>query len=408
MKTNNVKTVLSGALFGVSLGLMQSAAAQAPAGGIPFGPMIAYPSIDASLGYNDNVLATNSNKVSSTTTSITPSVRLEGKFGSKDIEIGARTNLLQYTSSSADKTTTYSLYALGNLALTERTGLKLRGEYQRGADARGSTDVNAPTPSTWDQNGIDGVFAYGAPGAQGRIEVDGAYYTRRYQNNPVVTTALNTDKATLGGTFFWRVAPKTELLFQAQQTNIDYKLSTSFQDSTERRYLVGAKWEATALTSGTFKIGRQTKDFSAAGRNDFSGVSWDAGVRWSPLTYSVFDFTAAKRTTESTGTGDFLLSNMLGANWNHAWNSRVSSGLLANWKRDQFMGVGNGINLGRIDSTLTLGANLSYAYSRTLKFGADYTHTGRDSKIPISIFGVLPPNLNYQRNVFMLTVKATL
>ena len=371
--------------------------------------MIAYPSIDATLGYNDNVLATNSNKVSSTTTSITPAVRLEGKFGSKDIEVGARTNLLQFTNSSADKTTTYGLYALGNLALTERTGLKLRGEYQRGADARGSTDINAPTPSTWDQNGIDGVLSYGAPGAQGRVEVDGAYYTRRYQNNPVVTTALNTDKTTLGGTFFWRVAPKTELLFQAQQTDIDYKLSTSVQDSTERRYLVGAKWEATALTSGTFKIGRQTKDFASAARQDFSGASWDAGVRWSPLTYSVFDFTAAKRTTESTGTGDFLLSNMLGANWNHAWNSRLSSGLLANWKRDQFMGAGNGINMGRIDATLTLGANLSYAYSRSLKFGGEYTHTGRDSKIPtLAPLFVLPPNLNFQKNVFMLTVRATL
>ena len=47
------------------------------------------------------------------------------------------------------------------------------------------------------------------------------------------------------------MAPKTQLLFQAKQTEIDYKrILLTNQDSTETRYYVGATWDATALTSG--------------------------------------------------------------------------------------------------------------------------------------------------------------
>src|SRR5258706_10067848 len=101
--------------------------------------------------------------------------------------------------------------------------------------------------------------------------------------------------------------PRTELLAQVGHRNIDYSLSTSTQSSTEDRFLVGVKWEATAATTGTAKFGQMTKKFDSAGRQDFSGSSWDVGVRWSPLSYSVFDISSAKQTAESTGVGDAVV-----------------------------------------------------------------------------------------------------
>src|SRR3954471_8271796 len=103
-----------------------------------------------------------------------------------------------------------------------------------------------------------------------------------------------------------------------QQRFVDYKLNTSTQSSTETRYQIGAKWEATAKTSGIVKFGMLEKKFNSSGRTDFSGSSWDAAVRWSPLTYSVWDLYSSKVTNESTGTGDFLLTQTYGVNWNHA------------------------------------------------------------------------------------------
>jgi hypothetical protein len=161
------------------------------------------------------------------------------------------------------------------------------------------------------------------------------------------------------------------------------------------RYQVGAKWDATAKTTGIVKYGLLQKDFNNSGRTDFSGTSWDATVRWSPLTYSVFDFNTSKSTNESTGTGDFLLTQLYGVNWNHAWNSRFSTGAQANWRKDDFLGTGGG----RVDKTTTLGVSVNYQWQRWLRFGGSYTMTDRTSN---------PNTFDYTRHLWMLTVGATL
>jgi hypothetical protein len=288
------------------------------------------------------------------------------------------------------------LQGQGDLVISGRADLKLRAEYRQGIDPRGSTDRTvSATPDQWVNQGVGGIFGYGAPGAQGRIEIDGAAYSRRYLNNRLTTEASEYDSTALGGTFLWRVAPKTELLAVAQRRTIDYALASSTQSSTEMRYLAGVKWEATAKTTGIARFGLLEKKFNSTGRTDFSGTTWDAAVRWSPLTYSVVDFNTTKSTTESTGTGDFLLTQNYGVSWNHAWNSRFSTAASAGWRKDEFLGTGGG----RVDKTSTLGLRLGYQWQRWLRFSAEYTVIDRVSN---------PNTFDFTRHLLMFTVGATL
>lgn len=405
-----MRRVVLGLVLGISTGAfaqgaaMGSAAELAPAatapvtppGGIPVGPMVVFPGVDVSYGHNDNLFSSNINKRSSSQTTVTPYIKLEGKSGAHKFDISFRMNDVRYRDSTSDNYTDYSLLGNADLVITGRAGLKLRAEHRRGVDPRGSTDrLGAVTPDEWINQGVEGIFSYGAPGAQGRIEVDAGAFTRRYQNNRATTVVSDRDTNHLGLTFLWRVAPKTELLALVQHRGIDYILATSTQDSTETSYQVGAKWEATAKTAGIVKFGRTEKKFDAAGRTDFSGSSWSAAVRWSPLSYSVWDFSTTKATNESTGTGDFLLSQFYGATWNHAWNSRFSSAVQANWRKDEFLGGGGG----RVDKTGTLGLKLTYQWQRWLRFGGEYTYTERTSN---------PNTFDYNRSLIMFTVGATL
>ena len=368
-----------------------------PPGGIPLGPLIVYPGIDASIGHNDNIFTSNINKSSSTLTTVSPYAKVEAKVGPHTFEAIFRVDDTRYSSSPADNFTAYGFLGNANLIITDRAGLRLRAEYRHAVDPRGSTDRAVSTsPDEYINQGVEGIFSYGAPGARGRIEIDSGAYSRRYQNNRPTTQASDRDTTQLGGTFLWRLAPKTELLALAQRRSIDYQLATSTQSSTEMRYQVGAKWEATAKTSGIVKYGILEKKFAGgAGRTDFSGTGWDAAVRWSPLTYSVFDFSTSKATNESTGTGDFLLTDIYGVQWNHAWNSRFSSATTASWRKDQFLGTGGG----RIDKTSALGVRLTYQWQRWLRFGGEYTFTDRVSN---------PSTFGYTRHLWMFTVGATL
>ncbi len=376
--------------------LTPSGALPVPPGGIPLGPLIVYPGIDASYGHNDNLFSSNINKGSSSVTTISPYAKAEAKIGPHTFDALFRIDDVRYSSSRADNYTAYGLLGNANLVISGRAGLKLRAEHRRGFDPRGSTDRAASgSPDEYINQGIEGIFSYGAPGAQGRIEIDGGAYSRRYQNNRAITVVSDRDTTQLGGTFLWRIAPKTELLALAQRRSIDYALDTSTQSSTEMRYQVGAKWDATAKTSGIVKFGLLEKKFNNSTRSDFSGSSWDGAVRWSPLTYSVFDFYTSKATNESTGTGDFLLTQTYGMTWNHAWNSRFSTVGLASWRKDDFLGTGGG----RIDKTSTVGVKASYQWQRWLRFGGEYTMTDRVSN---------PNTFDYTRHLWMFTVGATL
>ena len=369
-----------------------------PPGGIPFGPLIVYPGVDASLRHDDNLFSSNLNKRSSSQTLVSPYIKVEGKTGPQNFDVTFRLDDSRYANSKADNFTDYALTANAALVFSGRAGLKVRAEHRYGHDSRGSTDrAGAASPDEYINQGVDGIFSYGAPGAQGRIEIDAGAYTRRYQNNRATTEVTDRDSNQLGATFLWRVAPKTEILALVQRRGIDYLLPASTQDSTEMRYQVGAKWDATAKTSGIVKFGQLEKTFNnnGAGRTNFSGSSWDAAVRWSPLTYSVWDFNTSKATNESTGTGDFLLTQNYGVNWNHAWNSRFSSLANASWRKDEFQGTGGG----RLDKTSTAGLTLNYQFQRWLRLGGGYTYTDRISN---------PDTTNFTRHLFMFTLGATL
>jgi hypothetical protein len=349
-----------------------------------------------SIGHNDNLFSSNINKRGSTQTVVSPSLKLEAKTGAHKFDGSIRIDDYRYSSSPSDNYTALSLFGNADLTISGRAGLKLRAEYKRAVDPRGSTDrAGGATPDEYVNQGVGGIFSYGAPGAQGRIEIDAGAFSRRYQNNRTTTDVSDRDYNQIGATFFWRVAPKTELLAVAQRRGIDYVLPTSTQDSTEINYQVGAKWEATAKTTGIVKFGRLEKKFNTGARTDFSGSSWDAIVRWSPLTYSVLDFNTSKVTNESTGTGDFLVTQTYGVAWNHAWNSRFSSAALANWRNDKFEGGGST----REDKTGTMGLKLTYQWQRWLRFSGEYTRTDRTSNIN---------TFDYGRNLILFTAGATL
>jgi hypothetical protein len=359
-------------------------------------PVAVYPGIDLAIGHDDNLFSSDINKRSSTFALLSPWVRAEARPSPHRFDLFFKSDIGRYKDSSADNYEDYQLAANGQAVFSARTDLKAHAEYLYGHDPRGSTDrPSGGTPDEFVNAGAEATFGYGAPGARGRIEANGGFYSRQYQNNRTTTEASDRDTGILGGTFLWRVAPRSQLLVQGERRRIDYDLPASTLDSHETRLYVGARWDATARTSGTAKFGWLKKDFDADARQDVSTGSWEVGVRWSPLTYSVFDLTTSRQTAESTGVGDTIVSSNYTAAWTHSWSSRVRSQLIAGWRNDDFRGAG----VTREDDTGTLGVRLHYQFRRWLRLGTEYTYTKRDSS---------DPTFDYKRNFVLFTVGATL
>jgi hypothetical protein len=367
--------------------------AAAPSG-VPLGPLTAHPGVDLQFGRNDNLLLQPSNPVKSNVLIASPFVRLEGKTGPQSFDFGYRGDFARYEHSRDDDYRDHLLHAGGALVFGEGLDLRLRAEQIYGHDARGTTDRAISTePDRYRQPKLSALVGYGGRDAQGRIELDVAETRRRYQNNRAVTEASDRDTTDAGATFYWRVAPKTRALFQLRSADIDYTLEAVTLDSTEKRYYVGVQWDAAAKTSGVAKVGRMKKDFDSPSRAGVSSGSWDVGLRWAPLSYSVAEASTSRSFTESTGLGDTLLTARHNVAWTHGWSSRVSHALTYARIRDDFVGAS------RRDSTDAYGVKLNYQFRRSLRFGLEYSRTVRDSN---------DPAFEYTRNLVFLSASLAL
>lgn len=357
-----------------------------------------YPSATVSLGHNDNLTGVATGKESSSVLTLAPQVVAELKRAGDRYALSYTGNYARHFSSNNDDFAQHLIELVGQQVFTARLRTNWGLSYQVGSDARGSTDTatGVDEPNKWHSTTLRGGLAYGAQGAAGRLQVDGSWMRKRFDNNRLLTVASDVDATTLSSTFFYRVAPKTSALFELRNTWSDYVLSTSDQDNQDRRVYVGLTWDATAKTTGSVRLGRAYKQFDgASAREDGKSGTWEANISWAPLTYSTFNLSTAKGFADSSGTGDYLENTSMGLTWTHQWSSLTSSS----------------VSLGRVSSkysantrkdvTDTLGLGLNRALSSNTSLGLNWTHSERDTS-------GTPTNLDFKRNVTMLQLQTSL
>src|SRR5690606_3292544 len=128
-------------------------------------------------------------------------------------------------------------YADHNLALsaanewTARLRSLLVYEHVRGHDQRGATSTNLNERETWRVNAIRGTGSYGADGAQGRVEGNLAYFTKKYDSARPAGVARDYDQFELGGAFFYRLAPKTRALVEMRRAEINHERDPQLDSS---------------------------------------------------------------------------------------------------------------------------------------------------------------------------------
>jgi hypothetical protein len=401
--------LVSAAVAGVFWMAAPAIAQEGKPSGVPWGPVVAYPEIDVTLKSNDNIYSqpASGTRKSANITVIAPKLKIEAKDGPHTYDATYGVEHGSYSGVSSANYTDQKLGANANWVFSGRSGLKLGAEYMLGHDDQGAVPGAAThaNPDKYHQTSFNALGGYGAEGAQGRIEVEAGLINKRYDNfktdnagNPD-NTKRDRDDTKLGATFYWRVMPKTQLLFQAVQTKYDYKPSSfagwTTLDSTERKYNFGVTWEAAAKTTGIFKVGHTKKDFSDASLRDFSGTGWEGQVKWSPLTYSSFDFNTGKSPGEST-IGNASLDKRYGVNWNHAWNSRLSSVVGYNYTDTEYQ---TNAGAGQKDKINAYNMKLNYQWMRTVKVGVGYDRTDKTSTNATSA---------YKRDIWSIFLNAAI
>jgi polysaccharide biosynthesis protein VpsM len=287
----------------------------------------------------------------------------------------------RYTASSLDNINSHTLRLQGANTLNVRHAVRWEAGLVDSFDPRGSTDatMDVQAPSHYQTYRMGGTYVYGAEGAKGRIEADAFFSNKEYKNNRETMATADVDSTELNGRYYWRVMPKTSAAFELRYANYDYVAANAGLDSSGLQVLVGANWNATAATSGRFRIGHTSRRYDS--RGDFSGTSWEGAVTWKPLTYSIFTFTTGRAISDTssgpTGTvGDYVLGTTQGLSWTHEWRSNLRSDMSWNHTKSEYAGVG------RLDKLDVYKAGLYYDFRRWMNAGVELNYSQRRSSNP--------------------------
>jgi len=371
---------------------------------ISFSGITLTPTLSVSEEYDDNVRnspATNNNaSISSWVTRIAPNfvLKAEDRLNIYQLTYGlTRENV---TSSHDDSHTDHHAEVITHLEFDVRNRLDLYANYSEAKARTDSTNnVNGETGNESTTYSAGARYSYGTDTSKGQLEFGTQYGRLEYDNNfdtGSVTRERERDVFDLDVTFLYRMTAKTQALAEVQYHDYDYQSSTSLLDGNSQIYRLGVKWEATAKTTGEFRIGMEEKEFDLSSRASVTNPSWYLAATWAPRTYSVFTLSSNSSIDEGSATENHIESTVTNLTWDHAWSEYVSSDINYSYSNKEYFGDSNN---GREDDIDSINLGMSYKLKRWLDVGVYYKYTDTESNDAASV---------YDRNLVGMTVDLSL
>ncbi len=357
------------------------------------------PAIEISTRHDDNIFLQDKIGVkSSWITELAPSIKLSAQQGANNYTANYTLKAGRYHSSRNDDYVDHLFKLNSHNEFNLRNKLDLSFDYlklheRRGTGISDSIIGVSKTPDEYRDLLFKGSYTYGGDQATGRLKFDASHLDKKYTNNRDKTRVFDRKEDGFGGTFFYRIMPKTSMVFEAVYKDIEYindPAVVAKLDGDEQTYQIGVTWDTTVKTTGVVKIGKTYKNFDANVRDDDDFTSWELGVKWALRSYSVVNITSKSYPSETNGTGNFVRNKLFDISWGHAWSDRLSSTLQTSFRNEDY------VDSPRDDDLVFYSAAMDYQFQRTVSFGVNYSYSTRDSNINFQ---------DYTDNTVLFSVK---
>jgi len=377
-----MKMKMSLVLSAIAIAFSNSVVAVEPEPYITDSGIAIVPIINTGYKYDNNIFSQGSDTTDSGIFTLAPSVNFLLDDGINNYQLDVGVESATYLDSSDDNFVIGNLGFTGHLEASSRSRFDVSLEANKDVEPRGTGLTEGlgdeiDEPLSYNEQLAKLSYEYGSLSSSGRIAFMGRYYNKNYTNFTEFTGRIDVrsfNQSTLGSTFFYTTNASTDAFFEIKAGPIRYDVAeTISRDSDMLRALVGVKWEATKLTSGSFKIGQEQKDFTDAGREDFKGVSWEGNIDWKPLTYTTLTLETSRAAKDPDLQGDYISESIYAANWQHEWDEKVSSTLSFSYVREEYTGFE------RLDKSNNLYADVSYKFRRWLDVAFYIEYTNQDS-----------------------------
>ena len=362
MRTNKITSIV------VALGLSAPVVAvELPAGSIitKDGAEVT-PTLQLGVSSNDNFFMTPAATQSRLIWNIAPSLNalIEDGPDSYTFDIASSTSF--HNKDTTDNFTQVNVGAGVHKEFTSQHRLDVTGDSDWLYEPRGAGLTEGQGSAInelvhYQQQSLNARYEYGALSSKAQLALITGYYNKNYQNFTAISQFRDYDKPMLGIIGYYNTQAGTRAFLEVKQENYHYDVIDSngiTRDSDDVKVLLGMEWEATAITTGSFKVGYQNKDFESNLRENFSGLSWEAAAVWKPLTYTTLQLVTSRAAKDPLLEGDYIRESVYGATWQHEWSDYLSSVVSANYIDQKYSG-----NFNRKDKVKNARLGLNYLAS---------------------------------------------
>ena len=384
------QTRASAALAALLWGLCHSsqpfaaALASGPAA-IDAGPVAITPTLGTEIQYRDNIYLQENNKTDSWIALLRPEInaRMQDRSNIYNVTYTGEAGWYKEDSRNDgnnyfDNTLSADAYLLigDGWSATADVGRAWLHEDRGTGLTEGAVGDFISEPVEYEQTDLGGSLEYDS--GVGRLEVSARYMDREYTNFEEFTRSRDRDETTLGGVFFYPVAPKTDILLDYSYTDISYP--NPFEqiaplDSQENSLQAGVQWEITPNLKSTAQAGYTEKKFDDPNRRDWDGIGWMLDLWMQPREQDTIVITGSRAPDETTLQGDFIKRETLTATWTHNWSDRVDTSLSGSVGRDTYEGSVND----REDDIYNVTLTTNYEFRRWAIFYASYAWDDKNS-----------------------------
>lgn len=328
--------------------------------------------------YESNVFQVPSHSKDDIIFKMIPGFLADYTFGSHSLSAGYRAEILRYLDLTNQDTVHH--IAVGQLRLDfPRTLLTLRDDFARTSDPPGTeltgrilSNTNVLKPEA--EYRWTSTFSTGLSYAWTDVRFDDRF----------IGSLIDRDEHLIGGSVFWKVVPKGDLLFNYTYGRVIFTTATE-RDYTDHIITVGLRGDITAKLSSTFRVGYLIRTPDSSSQTGFSGLFLSGDTTYKPTERTTITLSTQRTTQESTfGTGAFYVTSNATLSATQQLLPKLSvtarlGGGLNDYSTKQ---SADGKTDWRADSFLLAGAQVEYDIQPWLRVGLEYLRTSRDSNFP--------------------------
>jgi hypothetical protein len=278
--------------------------------GIRAGAFLVYPKVEASIAYEDNIFASETNEESDTVSSIAPSIGVTSQWSRHQLDAFARANVYRYADFNAQDSETYSVGASGRLDVLRGTSLRggVSHDYTVESRSSASSPQNAGEPVRYEQTTVD--FSGAHEFNRLRLSADFRYRDTQFEDTvsftgePIDESYRDNQAWDVSARADYALSPALSVYAFAAANTWDFANPTTpgdvGRDSDGQRAGVGADFDISRLVRGQAQVGYMHHSFDDPRVGDIDGLALLGKVEYFPSELLTLTFNA-ERSVQATG-----------------------------------------------------------------------------------------------------------